>query len=141
MSDARGNTGRVLDIRAGVLGAVVWCVIGALAAAVAVAVLDLNQSYLSTAMWPVLGCGAVFACAGWAARSSRPARGFVRSLIVVFFGSIVLWTVLAGLELTPRRLKSVEHPLIYPSEAVVLLVPPVLMAVILTALRRTDGSG
>jgi hypothetical protein len=120
------------------LSAATWGVVGALAAAVAVAVLGSNQTYLRTAIHPVLGCAAVFACAGWAASSPRPTYGFAESLAIVFFGSIFLWTMLAALEVTPRRLKAVEHPLVYPSEAFALLGAPILVAGLLTALRCAD---
>jgi hypothetical protein len=47
-----------------------------------------------------------------------------------------MWMLIAALELTPRRIKAVEHPVIYPSELVVLVAPPLATAIALTVARR-----
>jgi hypothetical protein len=90
-------------------------------------------------VFPVIGCAAVFACTGWA--TSAPAGNYsvVPTLVVIVLSSILGWYVLGGMDLTPRRFKSTYHPLVYLSELVILLGPPVVTAAVLTVMRVRHG--
>jgi hypothetical protein len=145
-----------LSVRAGLTAALCWGGLGALAAAVAVAIWGWGErwdtlaelgdydawagSFARTALWPAIDCACVFACSGWAAHAPRPPRRIASSALIIAGASLVLWTLIAALELTPRRIKAVEHPAIYPSELVALATPPLATAVALTvAWRRRKG--
>jgi hypothetical protein len=88
---------------------------------------------------PAIGCAVVAGCAGWSALAPARRSPFAWTLVVVFAGSAMLWTVVGSLELTPRRYKSVSHPFLYPSEALFLVGPPVVVAGLLTARRVRRG--
>jgi len=92
------------------------------------------------ALGPVVGCTVVFACAGWATFAPVGAFRFAKSLAIVFVMSLPLWFFLASMQFTPRRIKSVEHPAMYPSEFMVIAGPPVLAAAMLTAVRARKES-
>jgi hypothetical protein len=143
-----------LNLRDATMAAFRWGAIGSIAAAIAVAVFgalerwyDLTLLFeyrewmnwcFQNAIWPVLGSAVVFAGAGWVANVTVPIRSLALSLFLVTSGSLVLWTLLGAAEITPRRYKSVEHPAIYPSEFLVLVTPPILVAAVLTSLRCTS---
>ena len=92
-------------------------------------------------VFPILGCAAVGAGAGWAASAPWGRHRFAWSLAAVFLASLPLWIVLGWLELTPRRYKGVEHPAMYPSEALEVVGPPLVAAAILGFVRaRRSGS-
>jgi hypothetical protein len=93
-------------------------------------------SFARTALWPVVGCACIFACAGWAAHAPRPPRSIGSSALIIAVASLAMWMLIAALEWTPRRIKSVEHPVIYPSELVLLVAPPLATAIALTVARR-----
>ncbi len=86
-----------------------------------------------------VGFAVVAGCAGWAALAPARRSPFAWTLAVVFAGSVVLWSVVGSLDLTPRRYKSVSHPFLYPSEALFLIGPPVVVAGLLTAQRVRRG--
>lgn len=99
------------------------------------------QQLRSDLIRPTLGCSVVFACAGWLSFAPCASYRFTRSLGYVFLGSLMFWLILSGLALTPTRYKEVSHPTFYPSELMVLLGPPTLLTIILTAIRiRPTGS-
>lgn len=100
----------------------------------------LDLGYLDAATPPVIGTSAILGCAGWAARASRPPLGMGSVTFIILVGSIFMWILAFSAQVTPRRLKSIEHPQIYPSEAIVLLTPPILMAALITLLARTSKS-
>ncbi len=83
----------------------------------------------------MVDCGVVCACAGWATFAPAGKYSFAWSLAIIFVGSLVAWMVLGWMELTPRRYKGVDHPAFYPSELLVLIVPPSLAAAFLTMIR------
>ena len=93
---------------------------------------------------PVVGCATVCACAAWATYAPRGGFRFARTLAIVALISLGLWCVLGwgvswGLELTPRRLKGVEHPIFYPSELFFLLGPPIVAAAVVSMVRVRGG--
>lgn len=88
---------------------------------------------------PILGITAIGGCAGWAAFAPAGRHPFARSFAIVFLGSLPLWAILGSLELTPRRHRGFNHPAIYPSEALLLVSAPVVMAAILTLARVWPG--
>jgi hypothetical protein len=142
------TTGNSLNIGAGIRSAASWGTFGAVAAAVVVAAVGINERwllltelgeyrgwfnwFLERAMWPVLGAATVFVCAGWITGSARPRIGIVFPLILISLVSIAAWYVIGISEILPRRLKGVEHPPIYFAEFLALVVPPVITAVLLT---------
>jgi hypothetical protein len=133
-----------LSIRSGFRSAICWGVVGAVAALVVVAVLQANERWQDLTMlgeyrswlhssiykssWPAIGCATVLACSAWAANALQPPRSLAVCLLLIASPSIVLWYVLFALEVTPRRLKGVEHPAIYFSEFLVLIIPPLVVA-------------
>jgi hypothetical protein len=145
------------SIRAGTLAAIGWGVFGGISAAVAVAALGVNERwydltelgwyrewfgwYFRTAIWPVIGCTTFLACAGWAAYFPRPAHSMATTVIIVTFASLGVWIALNAAEVTPRRLRSIEHPVMYVSEFFVLVVPPALASAFLTLWRCNRASG
>ena len=83
---------------------------------------------------PVVGCATI--CA--ARRATFAPRGryrFARSLAVITAISLGVWLVVGSMELTPRRLKGIEHPMFYPSEWMLLMGPPIAAAVMMTVFR------
>jgi hypothetical protein len=85
---------------------------------------------------PVIGCSVVFACAGWTTLAPRVGRyRFAWTLATLFLITLPLWFVVVSMELTPRRYKGVHHPEFYPSELMVVIGPPIVVAIILTAVR------
>ena len=76
--------------------------------------LQYDLKYLpETMIYPLVGCAAVFACAGWATFAPAVAGRFTKSLAIIFSVSVSLWFIIGVLELTPRRVRSVEHPVFY----------------------------
>ncbi len=86
-------------------------------------------------VWPVIGCAVVCACAAWTTFAPVGKYRFARTLAIIVAVCVPMWFVLNAMALTPRRLKGVGHPAIYPSELIELIGPPVLIAVILTVVR------
>jgi hypothetical protein len=88
---------------------------------------------------PVVGCATVFACAGWATYAPRGGFRLVRTLAIVTAISLAIWClpgwVSLWAEITPRRLKGIEHPVFYASEWIVLVGPPIVAAALVTAVR------
>ena len=84
---------------------------------------------------PVIGCAMVCACAAWATFAPRGSFRFARTLAIVTAISFCLWFVVGSMELTPRRLKGIEHPMFYPSELLLLMGPPIVAAALVTAIR------
>ena len=84
---------------------------------------------------PVVGCGVVCACAGFATFAPRGKHSFAWSLAIIFVFSLVIWAVIASMELTPRRFKGVEHPVCYPSDLIALIAPPSVVSAFLTMIR------
>jgi hypothetical protein len=84
---------------------------------------------------PVIGCATVCACAGWVTFAPPGRFRFSLSLATIFAITMPIWFIAFSLEITPRRYKGIQHPAIYLSELMVLIVPPILAAAIVTALR------
>lgn len=92
---------------------------------------DLEENIIN----PVVGCGVVCACAGFATFAPSGKHSFAWSLAIIFLISLVIWTVIAGMELTPRRLKGVEHPVFYLSGLIAMIAPPSVVSAFLTMIR------
>jgi hypothetical protein len=86
-------------------------------------------------IFPVLGCAIFGACAGWVTFAPARRFSFALSLVIIFLVSIPLIVVVRSLVDTPPRYKGVAHPQIYPSEVLVLMGPPIVVAAILTLVR------
>jgi hypothetical protein len=93
-------------------------------------------------VFPIIGCTAVCACAGWATFAPFGRYHFARSLLVIFLVSVPFWYLIKWMELTPLRQKGVNHPVLYPTEALALIGPPIAVAALLTFMRvRSTLSG
>ena len=113
---------------------------------------DLDRSYDRNSVLPstpslVVVGAVVFACAGWATFAPRGKHRFARTLAIVVAITAPLWAVVVWLvrelELTPVRYKGLEHPAWYQSEiavAIVCLVIPIVVALILSAVRDHGAS-
>lgn len=137
-----------LCIRSGLLSAIGWGIVGTVAPLLVVLTLqtverwqDLTMlgeyrawfhSVVDKSLWPALGCGTVLSCSAWAARAVQPVRSLAVSSLLVTSASVMSWWVLAAAEITPRRLKGIEHPAIYFSEFLVIVIPPIVVAGYLT---------
>lgn len=86
-------------------------------------------------VFPVIGTAFVFAAAGWATYAPKGSYRFARTLLLIAVISVPSWFALAGMGMAVPRYKSIEHPPIYPREALLLVVPPAVTAVVLTMLR------
>jgi hypothetical protein len=122
------------NFRAGFTAAIIAGTCAATVAAIGAAVLYNGGTYLQSAVWPVLGCGTIFGCAAGAAYVRRPRRRFVASLIIVALSSIIATAVINSSRVMPRNYKSAYHPILYPEEAIALVSPPIITALILILL-------
>jgi hypothetical protein len=112
---------------------------------------EIDRAYDRRAVLPdipgLVVIGAILcACAGWATLAPRGTYRFTRTLAIVVGATVPLWcgvvSVVRSMELTPSRIKSVEHPAWYPSEvavAIVCAIIPIAVAAILTVVR-CDGN-
>ena len=148
------NPGSRLNIRRGLIGALVCAAIGAIVSAGPLLLLDLDflarrwrdpvklsttEDYLfwaqNTLTWPVVGCAFVLGAAGWATYAPRGKYRFVTSLAIVFAASLCTWWTIKATGWLPLRLKAYIHPTMYTSEAIALASPPLFVAIILTCVR------
>ena len=91
------------------------------------------------AIFPAIGTGFVFAGAAWASFAPCGVHRFARTLAIVFAVSVPSWYALAIAGMTVPRLKSIQHPLIYPREVFLLAAPPILAGLVLAARRCTKA--
>jgi hypothetical protein len=154
LNSAMDANGSQLDIRAGLLAAIRWGVIGAIAPVIIVAAMGIVEFWqelrlfgaydewlrwcIKASLGPVIGCTLVLAGAGWTSQAPRPTRSIVSSVLVITAASVAMWFLLALAKITPPRYKKIEHPVMYPSEVFVLIGPPVIAAAVLTAMRCND---
>ncbi len=147
------------SFRSGLRSAILWGIVGVVLALLACVVLQAQErwqditmlgeyrswliSSFHKGMWPALGCFIVLGCSAWAANAPQPPRNLVVCLLQVTSVSIILWLIIGAMEITPRRLKGIEHPAIYLSEFLVLIVPPMAVAGLSTwaafAAKRDPG--
>jgi len=80
-------------------------------------------------------CTVFAGCAGWAAFAPPRDYSFPWTLALVAFSSLALGGVIKSFEITPRRYKSIEHPFLYPSEAMILFGVPVAVSAALALFR------
>jgi hypothetical protein len=90
---------------------------------------------------PSIGVSAYLGLAALATYTPTTNFGFARTLAIIFFLSIPVTVFIGGLELTPKRVKSITHPLTYPSEIAIFLLPPSVVAFLLLASRVKSVSG
>jgi hypothetical protein len=93
--------------------------------------------------FPYLGCGAVGAATGWAALAPHGRRRIAWTLVLVVVGSIPIMAFLSTMIGPSYRSKSGEHPLYYPSEVILVCVPPITVGLLLAwwrTLRREFAS-
>ena len=89
---------------------------------------------------PMLGCATVFAAAGWATFAPPDRRRFTPTLLLISLSSLGLWAVLTSLPLKPTRLKGIDHPEFYPTELLLIIGPPIVVAVGLSLIRDRRAS-
>jgi hypothetical protein len=135
MTSTNSTLSNALNVRRGLLAAAGWALMGAVLAVVGAALLDPYAERL----WPVVGCAVVLGCSGWAAYAPQKPRSIALALVLIFTSSAVVWTSINAMEVLPRRLKGVTHPPIYFGEAVYLIAPPVLTAILLAQIWRERG--
>ena len=92
-------------------------------------------SWLMQALpYPLVGCATVLACAGWVTYAPRGAFRFASSLALIFFVNLPLWYGFGSLLITPRRSHS-DPPASFSVEAIVIVVPPIAVAALVTLCR------
>lgn len=128
---------------AGVIGFAVPVVVMAAATAARWAILASNEAdrAYDLAWLPTNLAGAaiaftfVFAGAGLATYAPNRTYRFLRTLGIVVLISIPSWWALAACGMAHTRYKGIEHPIIYPSEVLMLAIPPLVIACALGTLR------
>jgi hypothetical protein len=83
-------------------------------------------------IFPAIGTAWVFAGTGWTVFASRGKRRFLQTLTVMVLISIPSWYLLAGMGMSPTRYKGIDHPLIYPSEILLVAIPPSLTSLVIS---------
>ncbi len=142
------------NVRQGISAAVVWGIFGCVAAALAVLILkcaahwndptfvrDLRSGLVwrwEIAIFPMIGCSAVFAASGWIAAIQPPLRMF-SAIATVAGGSLATYLFLALTGLVWQRPKMLPPALIHPPEFVALVVPPLIVAAFATYWRQHRG--
>ena len=86
-------------------------------------------------IWPSLGSAAVCGAAGWATYAPAGKYRFVTSLALVSLFSASLWILIFWMDVTPMRIKFMEHPVPFPSEVLLIVGPAVFAAALVTVLR------
>jgi hypothetical protein len=148
MANNQHLTDKPLNIGAGIRSAMAWGMIGAIAVTIVVAGIELSDRWLlvtelgeyrqwfkaalGKALWPSFGAATIFACAGWVSGSAQPRVGIGSPLVITLLVSLAAWFVIGILGILPQRLKSIDHPHIYISEFLAMIVPPLVVAVLLT---------
>ena len=145
-----------MNIKRGVIAALTCSSIGAASAVMLIAAFvlgnwfindsipaerEFDTRWLSSAwMGPAIGVAIYLGLTGFAIFAPTINYGFARTLVIIFFVSIPLTILLGNLELTPKRVKSIEHPVFYPSELAILIMPPAGIAALLLASRLNGES-
>ena len=92
-----------------------------------------------------IGAAFVFAAAGWTTYAPRGNFKFAWTLRKIFVLTVASWYLLRALGILQPRCKIEVQPLIYPSEVLILGLPPLLIAAVLTLIRckgtRKNSSG
>lgn len=132
MSESRRSA---FSISRGCLGAIA----GGIGAVTLVAVIGLAfEAPWNEFVFPFVGCAAIGAGAGWASLAPRGHHRFANSLALVFVGTLAFWFTLALLEVKQKRHKG-EVDLLYPSEGLFLVVPPLLVALVVSGVRANNA--
>jgi hypothetical protein len=85
--------------------------------------------------YPAFVVSWVFAATGWATFAPRRHYRFTKTLFMITVISVPLWYVLGSMGMSPPRYKGIDHPLFYPSEILLFVIPPPLIAAILSIIR------
>ncbi|MFN4907240.1 MAG: hypothetical protein ACK5EO_15200 [Planctomycetota bacterium] len=102
---------------------------------------EFDTRWLSSAwMGPAIGVAIYLGLTGFATFAPTINYGFARTLAIISLVSIPLTLVLSNLEITPKRVKIIEHPVFYPSELAILIIPPAGVAALLLAWRLDSDS-
>lgn len=88
------------------------------------------------AVVPLVVASIFFGLTAWATYTPKFDHGFAKTFAMIALTSFPMSSVLMCSELTPKRVKIIEHPDLYPSEFLLLFLPPFLISCILIALRR-----
>ena len=87
-------------------------------------------------------CTILGTSAGWATFATHQKHSYARTLIVIIFGTLALESVISLFVTKPRRIKGMEHPFLYPAEAILSISIPVVVTIALTIYRlRKKHSG
>jgi len=142
-----------MNFKRGFIAAFIWAVIGIAGPFIAVCVFtvvswQLNDTssffrqddiawWLTRAVWPLVGVPIYLGLSALATYTPIQKHRFAGTLAIIFFTAIPLTWILAALELTPQRYKAGDHPEMYFSEFLLLLIPPLTITFVLIALRQT----
>jgi predicted permease len=88
---------------------------------------------------PLVGISIYLGTAALATYTPHRNQGFAKTLAILFGTALPFTWFLAQLELTPKRYKSIEHPDLYFSEFLLLFLPPLVIAGVLMAVRRSES--
>jgi hypothetical protein len=145
-----------MNIKRGLIAALICAITGAASAVLFIAVFLVGNwvlydthavkrkfdiRWMATA-WtvPAIGVAIYLGLTAFATYTPNMNYGFARTFAIIFLLSIPMAAFLGSLELTPKRVKSLEHPILYPSELSLLAFPPMTVAILLLATRINLGS-
>lgn len=93
-------------------------------------------------VFPGVGLGVVLGATGWATYAPNGKHRFAATFAIIFGISVPAWLILGSLGMTPPRYKAIEHPLLYPSEFLVIAIPPLIGAIVISSIRcRKPSAG
>jgi hypothetical protein len=85
--------------------------------------------------FPSVGMAWILAATAWATFAPIRAWRFIRNLALLAVISVPSWWILASLGMSSPRYKGPAHPPIYPSEILMLAIPPITVALILSTIK------
>ncbi|MDG3007977.1 hypothetical protein [Paludisphaera mucosa] len=99
------------------------------------------QKLRSSLVYPMVGCALVLACAGWATLGPPGLHRFPGTFAILAASAVFGWTILGGMFLAPLTHEdSPVHPMFEPARLAVFLAPPIIAAVVLSAVRARAAS-
>ncbi|QVL30720.1 hypothetical protein KIH39_17920 [Telmatocola sphagniphila] len=87
-----------------------------------------------------LACSTLGACSGWAVYAPVRRSNLARTLIWIFGGSGAVWGVTGFLGLIPRRSKDESFDAFHLVEVLLVILPPIALAILLTVWRTRQSS-
>ena len=140
-----------MDFLRGIIALLIWAILGPLFVIVGVAVYtvlswqiynaaEIDRQFdiewwRTYAVAPLVVTSIYLGLAAWATDTPKLDHGVARTLALLASTSFPMTWLLTCLELTPKRVKIIEHPDLYPSEFLLLFLPPFLISCILIAIR------